>query len=142
MVALAACGSPSQRLVDGVFDAGDGAVDAGPNHPPLPDAGAISDAAPVDGALTDAPPADAPYADTPPADAPPAAPPLATLTVTNAGDRAGSVTSDDGALACPPACAASRPVGTQLTLRASPSAGAIFVGWEGACHGVRRAASR
>jgi hypothetical protein len=59
----------------------------------------------------------------------------ATLTVNIAGT--GSVRSDVAGISCPDRCTAVYPVGTTVTLTASPVAGATFSGWSGGgCSGT------
>lgn len=57
------------------------------------------------------------------------------LKVSKAGDGQGTVSANSGALSCGSNCEASYIKGTQVSLIASPSSGAIFSGWSGACTG-------
>lgn len=58
-----------------------------------------------------------------------------TLTVNKTG--AGTVASADGKITCGATCSASFPVGTAVTLTATPDAGASFTGWSGGvCSGT------
>ncbi len=63
-----------------------------------------------------------------------------TVTVSRAGDGGGAVASDDMTIRCDGAagevCSMSYPSGTALTLTATPSMGAVFGGWSGACTGT------
>jgi hypothetical protein len=61
--------------------------------------------------------------------------PAATLTLATTGP--GNVSSTPSAIDCGPNCSASLPVGTAVTLTATASAGARFVGWAGACSGAQ-----
>ena len=63
---------------------------------------------------------------------------VAELSVTRTGDGTGRVTSTSpaGAIDCGGVCTAWLPVGTVVTLRATPSNEAIFTGWGGACSGT------
>jgi hypothetical protein len=58
-----------------------------------------------------------------------------TLTVTEAGDGTGTVTSVPAGITCPTTCSASYASGTQVTLTPSPAEGSSFGGWSGACSG-------
>lgn len=49
---------------------------------------------------------------------------------------AGRVESDLPGLSCPPVCTAVFDAGTTVVLRATPTAGRVFVGWQGACSGT------
>jgi lysophospholipase L1-like esterase len=63
------------------------------------------------------------------------APPPVTLTVTLAGTGSGTVTSTPAGINCPTACMVGFP-GGNVTLTATPAAGATFAGWSGACTGT------
>jgi hypothetical protein len=54
--------------------------------------------------------------------------------VTQDGSGTGSVTGPG--IACKPTCSNAYPVGTEVTLTATPGAGSVFGGWDGACHGT------
>lgn len=58
------------------------------------------------------------------------------LTVSKIGDGQGSVSANSGSLSCGSNCEAGYPAGTQVSLTASPSSGAFFSGWSGACTGT------
>jgi hypothetical protein len=58
------------------------------------------------------------------------------LKVSKAGDGQGTVSANSGALSCGSNCEESYSAGTQVSLIASPSSGAIFSGWSGACTGT------
>jgi hypothetical protein len=58
------------------------------------------------------------------------------LTVATAGAGTGSVTSDDGAIACTTSCGQTYDHGTPVQLAAHPGAGSVFSGWSGACTGT------
>jgi hypothetical protein len=77
--------------------------------------------------------------DGPPADAPTDGVPTATLTVARSGSATGAVTSNSagGAMIdCGATCNAAFPIGTVITLTATPDTGATFAGWGGACSGT------
>ena len=57
------------------------------------------------------------------------------LTVTLAGDGAGSVTSDPAGIDCPEDCSEDYDDGTLVTLAATPEPGSLFSGWSGDCSG-------
>lgn len=60
-----------------------------------------------------------------------------TLTVANAGDGTGSVTSDVGGIDCPTACSAAFIENTSVTLTRSVGSGSVFGGWsEDSCSGA------
>ena len=58
------------------------------------------------------------------------------LTVTVSGAATGFVTSSPAGIACGASCSASFRTGTVVTLTATPSTGAMFAGWSGACAGT------
>ncbi len=61
----------------------------------------------------------------------------ATLTVTEAGSGAGTVTSSPAGISCPGSCSHSYIAGTHVKLSATPAAGSLFAGWSGAgCSGT------
>ncbi len=59
-----------------------------------------------------------------------------TLTATRAGGGSGVVSSADGGIDCGSSCKRSIPIGTSVTLSATPATGSRFTGWSGACAGV------
>ena len=56
-----------------------------------------------------------------------------TLSVTESGSGAGTVTSSPAGINCGSVCAASFPAGTSVTLTAEPAQGSTFGGWAGNC---------
>ena len=59
------------------------------------------------------------------------------LTVTKAGNGAGTVTSNPAGINCGSTCSASYASGTKVTLTATPAAGSTFTGWSGGgCSGT------
>ncbi len=65
------------------------------------------------------------------------APAPVTLTVVRAGLGNGSVTSSPARIACGTSCSASFPSGGTVALTATPTGGAVFVGWSGGgCSGT------
>lgn len=59
------------------------------------------------------------------------------LTITEAGNGAGTVTSNPAGISCQTACTASFASGTPITLTATPTNGATFAGWgAGPCEGT------
>ena len=65
--------------------------------------------------------------------APPPQPPGHTLTVTLGGSGTGSVSSGDGAIACPPTCTHFYMAPGPVTLTETPASGSTFTGWSGTC---------
>jgi hypothetical protein len=59
----------------------------------------------------------------------------AKLVVGKAGDGDGSITSDPAGVDCGATCVVEVSPGTRVRLTATPAAGAVFVGWSGACQG-------
>ena len=57
------------------------------------------------------------------------------LTVNKSGTGTGAVTSAPTGINCGPTCVFSYSFNTQVTLTATPAAGATFTGWSGACTG-------
>jgi hypothetical protein len=76
-----------------------------------------------------------PFAGGTPASSLPPPPTSVTLSVTFAGTGNGTVTSAPAGIDCWSACSASYPVGTNITLTATPAAGSSFAGWS-ACSGT------
>jgi hypothetical protein len=58
-----------------------------------------------------------------------------TLTISKAGNGSGPVTSSPAGIACGSTCSKAFPIGTSVTLTATPNAGSSFTGWSGACTG-------
>lgn len=58
------------------------------------------------------------------------------LTVTRAGDGAGTVTSNPAGVSCGSSCVAGFSLGATVTLTAAPALGSVFGGWQGACTGT------
>ena len=58
------------------------------------------------------------------------------LTVNEAGNGSGTVTSAPAGIVCPETCSASFASGTQVTLTQSAADGSVFAGWSGACSGI------
>lgn len=59
-----------------------------------------------------------------------------TLSVSEAGNGTGGVTSNPAGINCPTTCSASFTSGAQVTLVESASEGSTFAGWSGACTGT------
>ncbi len=59
-----------------------------------------------------------------------------TVTVSLAGDGAGSVASNPAGIACGGDCAETYPYNTSVTLTASAAGGSTFIGWSGDCSGT------
>jgi hypothetical protein len=62
--------------------------------------------------------------------------PTYTLTVTRAGDGAGTVTSSPAGINCGADCSEAYSSGTVVTLTPTPTSGSVFAGWSGACTGT------
>ncbi len=71
-----------------------------------------------------------------PAPTPTPGPTNRNLTVTRGGAGSGTVSSAPAGISCGATCNASFPLGTAVTLTASPDTGASFSGWSGACSGT------
>jgi hypothetical protein len=56
--------------------------------------------------------------------------------VSTVGTGGGQIISDPPGIACPGACTARFPAGTQVTLTSTPSPGSGFAAWSGACSGA------
>ena len=71
-------------------------------------------------------------------DAPPAIDAVDTFTVTVAknGDGTGTVASAPAGIDCGTTCSGAFPIGTSVTLTATPAAGSTFLGWSGGCSGT------
>lgn len=61
---------------------------------------------------------------------------LVTLTITDAGKGAGTVTANLGAINCGSSCSGNYAQGTSVSLTATPAAGSVFSSWSGACTGT------
>lgn len=59
-----------------------------------------------------------------------------TLTVTRAGDGAGTVRSSPAGILCGADCTETLPAGQTVTLQATPDEGSTFAGWSGDCGGT------
>ena len=60
----------------------------------------------------------------------------ATLQVTRQGSGSGTVTSNPGGISCGTDCSEPYPIGTTVTLTATPAGTSTFQGWGGACTGT------
>lgn len=58
------------------------------------------------------------------------------MTVTRVGTGSGTVTSDPAGINCGTVCNTQFPLGTSVTLTATPAAGSTFASWAGACTGT------
>jgi trimeric autotransporter adhesin len=58
------------------------------------------------------------------------------LTVAAGGAGYGTVSTSLGGIHCPAVCTASYAPGTLVSITATPAAGSVFVGWDGACAGT------
>jgi len=63
------------------------------------------------------------------------APPVS-LTVARSGTGSGAVGSNPAGITCGSDCSEAYPVGTSVTLTATPALGSVFAGWTGACAGT------
>ena len=90
-----------------------------PEETPPPEAGIPDPAQPIDGGLPDT-----------------GNPAMATVTISREGAASGAVSAEGLALSCAETCKAVVPVGTVVTLMASPELGAVFGGWTGGCSGT------
>jgi len=61
---------------------------------------------------------------------------LYSLTVTNAGDGGGTVTSSPAAISCGSTCSSDHVAGTLVTLTATATGNDVFAEWTGACSGT------
>ena len=61
----------------------------------------------------------------------PSVPSVHTISVAAAGDGAGSITADVGAVDCGPVCSATVDDGTHATFTATAAPGSVFIGWSG-----------
>jgi uncharacterized repeat protein (TIGR02543 family) len=59
------------------------------------------------------------------------------LTVTEAGDGSGTVTSDPTGIDCGSVCSTPFPTGSSVTLTATAATGSAFTGWSNACTGTQ-----
>jgi hypothetical protein len=58
------------------------------------------------------------------------------FTLATSTTGSGSVTGNQGGIACPGNCSAKLAPGTSVTLTATPQAGKSFLGWSGGCTGT------
>lgn len=58
------------------------------------------------------------------------------LSVSKSGSGSGTVSSSVGGINCGPSCSATLPLGSNVTLTATPASGSTFAGWSGDCTGT------
>jgi hypothetical protein len=61
---------------------------------------------------------------------------MRTLSIAKSGNGSGPVTSSPAGIACGSTCSKTFPLGSNVTLTATPNAGSAFIGWSGACTGT------
>jgi cysteine-rich repeat protein len=71
-----------------------------------------------------------------PSPTPPTPPPAGSFALTTTVSGSGSVSSSPAGISCGATCSANYVSGTSVTLTETPTAGATFTGWSGACTGT------